>query len=252
MTQRFLNVMMGEFSLPTDLMIHSPGAANAVGLVYAFGVANRVQDNRAYPKSQALIVESEGTGALFSRMLSGWMSHQEALSLARFKAYQHLIEEGPHPFNQDRLVRAVNAFHSLPDEWFPKQKKKKGASVQSKIETRAKVITGKIGPHLPDIESVIKHAADARNGFVHAGAAGIGDNEKYEQYMPHQGFLTRCVEFVFMASDLIDSGWDVADWVDAPLARYQSLDHPLRLFLNGYEENKIRLLASLPKTPVKK
>jgi hypothetical protein len=51
-------------------------------------------------------------------------------------------------------------------------------------------------------------AVKCRNFFVHGSSSDI-DYQKVEHLMP---FLTDTLEFIFVASDFIDAGWDAQRW----------------------------------------
>ena len=195
----------------------------------------------------------------FSRVLDNWLKGEKDYKNARSRFFSSCFAK--KLYDQDRLIAAANVFDLIPAKVVSKKidfpescnqaleqcreafkKLPKGdlrehalnilglvdsvSKLRSKVRHRAEYITNKIGTELPKFSQVTDIAVNCRNYYVHANSSDIG----YEEVM---FFLTSTLEFVFVASDLIESGWDIRDWRDKGYTR----DHPLAFYLLDYREN---------------
>lgn len=134
----------------------------------------------------------------------------------------------------------INTFRSLPAS--PERDSVLNAlgrigkpSLKSKVRSRVKLIMDTVGAEFPDLELVTDHAVDCRNFYVH-GTPGKYD---YGTHADQPAFLTDTLEFVFAASDLIEAGWDIAEWIK----QGTTMSHPFGRYRVGYAER----LATLKK-----
>jgi hypothetical protein len=75
---------------------------------------------------------------------------------------------------------------------------------------------------------VIDQAIDCRNYYVHGTEAKIDYSKNSDQVM----FFIDTLEFVFAASDLVESGWDIAAWIE----KHPSYSHPFGRYLVSYRQ----------------
>jgi hypothetical protein len=94
------------------------------------------------------------------------------------------------------------------------------------VQSRAKLITDIVGNRFPDLELVVNQAVDCRNYYVH----GTGLKIDYSKYLDQVYFLTDTLEFVFAASDLVQSGWDITAWAK----KRSTLSHPFGKYWYNY------------------
>ena len=102
-------------------------------------------------------------------------------------------------------------------------------TLKRKIRFRAEVILRLIGERVPNIGQVAEEAVNMRNHFVHGSTTRI-------DYIGNSNpgiFLTDTLEFVFAASDLVDAGWNIGDWVE----RGPHSHHPFGGYLADFTEN---------------
>lgn len=118
----------------------------------------------------------------------------------------------------------------------------KEPSLKAKILYRVKIVSRLLDHKFPDLETVAKRAVDCRNFFVHGGSDfNFGAVEK------SVSFFTETLEFIFVASDLIQAKWDAGGWNSSShtsghwFTRFRA-DYPARL-----EELKLAL-AKPPRT----
>ena len=100
------------------------------------------------------------------------------------------------------------------------------ATLKRKVRSRAKLITKIVGDRFPDMDLVVDQAVDCRNYYVHGSIAKIDYNKHVNQVQ----FFTDTLEFVFAASDLVESGWDIATWIK----QGSTLSHPFGRYRVNY------------------
>jgi hypothetical protein len=135
---------------------------------------------------------------------------------------------------------AKNAFRSLPSS--PERDSVLNALgrigkpiLKRKIRSRVRLITDIVGAKFPDLELVTDQAVDCRNFYVH----GTPGKFSYGAYADQPTFFTDTLEFVFAASDLIEAGWDIAEWIK----QGTTMSHPFGRYRVSYAER----LAALKK-----
>lgn len=106
-------------------------------------------------------------------------------------------------------------------------------ALKRKIRSRVKLITDLVGAQFPDLELVTDQAVDCRNFYVH-GTPGKFD---YGTHVDQPTFFTDTLEFVFAAADMIDAGWDIAEWIKDGT----TMSHPFGRFRVGYAERLAEL-----------
>ncbi|MCO7535895.1 hypothetical protein NJH24_14045 [Pseudomonas asiatica] len=208
----------------------------------------------------------------FYQIFNCWMQrHKEWLpSRLRILNSQNV---GRH-YDENRLVAAANAFDILPDSTYPetgelspsaKEARLKckaimkeldsgpereqimntlafwgGKNLRLKVLSRSRIVREALGDTLEDLDAVLIIAVLARNYFVH-GSNKFG----WENYSDLISFFTDALEFVFVASDLIECGWKAANWSD----RCRGYSHPLAAFMRSYDSDlaKFRLADAAAK-----
>jgi hypothetical protein len=101
-----------------------------------------------------------------------------------------------------------------------------GKTLKNKVLSKVEVIHRAFGDHFKDLDAVVFIAVSARNYFVH-GTDSIG-YKHYDGLMP---FLVDTLEFVFVASDLIECGWDAMLWAEHDPGH----SHHLGSYFSAYE-----------------
>ena len=94
-----------------------------------------------------------------------------------------------------------------------------------------------IGAALPMLCMVTDEAVNFRNYYVHGSLPRVERN-KVHRFLP---FLTDALEFVFVASDLVDAGWDISNWLRKP----KPTGHPFQHFLMNYRDSMERVRAAI-------
>ena len=180
----------------------------------------------------------------FNKVIVDWIARNRDWRLARGR-YLGCLQKS-NKYTTDRLVGAANMFDILPMTAFPANPpleenlaKTRDAclemfqnlpvgldrdsalsalarlgqpSLPKKVAHRVAIVERKFGVILPELQFVTKTAIQCRNFYVH-GSRGRIDFEKIE---PLMHFLTDALEFVFAASDLLEAGWDPAQWIAEP------------------------------------
>ena len=172
----------------------------------------------------------------FDAVLSDWIGRQNDWRTARFR-YLECMRKG-NKYGPERLVAAANIFDILPTDALPSafdlpdelattrdecsarfRMHPTGVdrnsalsalgrlgkpSLPKKVAHRVAIIDSKLGELFPELQFVTSIAVRCRNFFVHGSSTDF-DYQKIEPFVP---FLTDALEFVFVASDLIDAGWN--------------------------------------------
>jgi ApeA N-terminal domain 1 len=197
----------------------------------------------------------------FSNVLKRWIERHDEWKDARNRfstafAYQN-------SYNIDRIVGAANMFDILPSSAYPEpvslsselaEARKNArmafkalpptperdsvlgalgrigqATLKRKVQSRAKLITNIVGNRFPDLELVVNQAVDCRNYYVHGSDAKID----YSKHFAQVYFFTDTLEFIFAASDLVESGWDITSWT----SKGSTLSHPFSQYCFNYSQN---------------
>ncbi len=111
----------------------------------------------------------------------------------------------------DARLRGRELFGALPDT--PERNSVLNAlgrigksNLKGKIRHRAESILNALGDRFENLMSVVDEAVDCRNHYVH------GNPPSYDyasNFLETAAFFTDTLEFVFGASDLMQSGWDI-------------------------------------------
>lgn len=203
-------------------------------------------------------ITPEESGAEFYTVFQRWMSRHNDWLPARLRIINW--QKNGRTYDENRLVAAANAFDILPDSAYPdigdlseaaldaRTRCKRiireladgaektqisntlafwgGKSLRLKVLSRSSIIRESFGDDFIDIDMVLATAILARNYFVH-GTNSFG----YENYKDLLSFFTDALEFVFVASDLVECGWNAKRWA----ARRPGFSHPLAAFYRTYK-----------------
>ncbi len=201
----------------------------------------------------------------FAEVMVRWLQRDADRLHARVSFHEGFAAS--YKYTVGRLVAAANMFDLLPDEDAPVDVdvapelaaaidqaklimkalpdspqrnsvldafgRVKKASLTGKVLHRVEVLRSSLGPKLPEVEAVLKFAVRCRNHFVHGSPIAVSA----EALFPLIPFLTDVLEFVFVTSDLIESGWDAKRWASDPTSQ----SHPLSQFLVGYSAQVAKL-----------
>jgi hypothetical protein len=208
------------------------------------------------PHSADILVDAVNNPEEFARTLASWLDRHKAWEDARLRFATSFARQ--REYNIDRLISAANMFDILPSSAVPSTvclsreitKAKVAcrkifkalpktllerqsvldalgrlgkANLKQKIRHRAGIIQEVIGDRFPELSWVTDEAVNCRNHYVHGGKSSFNYNRKFSAVV----FLTKTLEFVFVASDLIEAGWDAKAWNERPtvgshyLSRYR-------------------------------
>jgi len=268
---RFLEIIAGRPQTLLRLCFLTPGPEVAPTIldVYWSTLPVRDGDTRRPPHPADLPIQAAHHPALFGSVLAAWLNRDNEWRNARSRFSTALAQQ--HHFTIDRLVGGANMFDILPASAVPDDvpltqelaaakaasralfKALPGslerdsilnalgrlgtASLKHKVRARAKLILDLIPTRFPDLVLVLDEAVDCRNYFVHGSKAKMDYTAEFDQVI----FFTEAFEFTFAASDLIECGWDIAEWSK----QSSTLSHPFDSFRLDYEPRLASLKRAL-------
>lgn len=205
----------------------------------------------------------------FARVTAGWMDSAAIMGDPRERFATAFF--GRYGIN--RIVGAANMFDLLPESRAPKKKEPDAslkaaaeecrkifailpdsfakqsvlstlgrigtASLRDKVHHRAEKILAVVGDEFPDLYMPCDHAVLARNHYVHGSQASFDYHKNFTEF----AFITDTLEFVFSASDLLDLGWDLKNW----MSEASSMTHAFGIYAVSYSDNMSRLKALIGK-----
>ena len=217
------------------------------------------------PDFRDILVDAATDREDFSRLLCEWLLKEETWRLARSRFAAGF--SCARNYDADRIVGAANMFDLLPDDAVPSNATLEGCledavrqsrelfkelphgekrdsilgylgrvkkpSLKEKIRHRSQVISSRIGESIPSIDEVTDAAVDLRNIYVHGSTSSAARKDKLQESI---GFLTDTLEFVFCASDLVESGWKIESWHN----KQKGAGHPFADYLRSYSDDLAR------------
>jgi len=194
----------------------------------------------------------------FCSVLTHWLSRDAERKDARIR-FSNCFALG-NSYTIDRLIGAANMFDILPNSATPNEVELStelteaksqcksifkdlpnsperssvlGAlgrlgksSLKHKVRFRAKCLLDSTDNRFPDLIEVLDQAVDCRNHYVHGSASKISFSDNTDLVV----FFTKTFEFVFAASELIESGWDINAW----LKNGTTMSHPFGAYCVDY------------------
>lgn len=270
----FLSMVAGRRqNIPNILLQVGQRRTNRVYLdVYWSSPPRREEtDDRRAPQPSDLPLMAAAEPGRFGAVLQNWLDRHESWRESRGRFISSLCQG--HSYGVDRLIASANMFDILPPDAVPKtvpisdEVRKAHAeaktlfkalpesyertsildalgrigksSLRHKIWHRAKPLTSTFAKRFPGLAAVIDLAVDCRNHYVHGGKTRADYTANFFATVP---FLTDTLEFVFGASDLIECGWDMAEWME----RGTTMSHPFGRYAASYLDNLRQLNSVLP------
>jgi hypothetical protein len=213
----------------------------------------------------------------FERTLSRWLDTHYERSAARRRFGDGF--RNSRSYNADRLVGAANAFDLLPKSDFsslpciPSEVKglvsmleaqvenatksnetiashkgqlmgalgrTRATNMRSKVLARYRGLPDVLKTRLPEMETMIGYAVQARHFFVHGAETRLSAEELYR----HAPFFTDTLEFVFATSELQACGWNIERW-----AKESFSGSRLKWYIHNYSEHVKQVNSSLGSAP---
>ncbi len=261
-TLRFLEVIAGRPQNIVDMAFRLTASTDErpriLDAYWSLPPRRNKDDESTQPHPADLPLQAGIDPNNFATVLTGWLERHDEWHNARARhatasAYQNR-------YDTDRLVGAANMFDIMPASACPTAEElplalknaKEAArkefkalppsperdsvlnalgrigkpSLKRKVRSRVKLIMDAVGRKFPNLELVTDQAVDCRNYYVH----GTPGKFSYEIHSAQTIFFTDTLEFVFAASDLIDAGWDIAEWIK----QGTSMSHPFGRYCVDY------------------
>ncbi|EPC9995163.1 HEPN domain-containing protein [Enterobacter ludwigii] len=263
---RFLSIVSGREQVLEDLQVHVQSPSLMIDKNYQVysSYLNKKNDTMGEHSFYGLPIEPAKDAEHFKNIYISWMGRDKYLFIPRIRFNNNFIKS--NSYDVDRLVSAANLFDILPNHFKPGKKSLNEDIINAKTKCReifknlpesyektiilgalgrleaptltdiilhrSNLITEKCNWLFPELDSVIKIAVKVRNYFVH-GTMPYSP-QKIEPSIP---FLTDILEFVFVASDLIECDWNIQAWAKSNY----SLSHPFNNLRRNYE-NELSIL----------
>ena len=276
---QFFDLIMGYAQNVSSISVHTGFDDPSRSLeLYATGYAGRQSTQEEGESGRILrttiLIHPVDESTEFANILRAWLDRDIERRTARMRL-AHDWGKRFYPYN--RIIAAANVFDLLPNDVYgdkpslpsemsaaldaskeifrnlPQSDERDdilgylgrfgGWRLKRKIAFRANIIRDSIDRLLPDFGTVIDEAVNLRNHYVHGTPSRI----RNDQRLPLLCFLTNSLEFIFFASDLIDAGWNIADWCN----REKPIGHPFHNYLVHYTEDLKMLKDAFEKRPSK-
>ena len=268
---QFIDIILGWSQNITriEMVPHSNALAPTADIYPGYYGHRRPPAETGEPTPLDLLVDPVRDSSNFARILRAWMERNATWHIPRSRLARAWDGKA---YDEDRIVSAANSFDLVPRQVYGKEPpisadlskaidqskaifrklppsevradilgslgRIGGWRLKNKIRHRAGIITDQIGELLPEIVLVTDEAVNLRNFYVHGTDPRVGA-DKHSDFLV---FLTQALEFVFIASDLVDMGWDIVGWCSRP----KTLGHPFQNFLSRYARSLDRLKSALP------
>lgn len=270
-TLRFLEVIAGRPQNIVDLVFRLATSTDerprTLDAYWCLLPRRDKDDESRKPHPADLPLQAGIAPVKFATVMARWLERHDEWRIARARYATAAAHQ--NRYGTDRLVGAANMFDIMPASAFPAVVELSptldGArdaaresfralpssperesilnalgrigkpTLKRKIRSRVKLIMDTVGAKFPDLDLVTDQAVDCRNFYVH----GTPGKFSYGAHADQPSFFTDTLEFVFGASDLIEAGWDIADWIK----QGTTMSHPFGRYCVGYAER----LAALKK-----
>ena len=264
---RFFGIVIGrpQNLVEAEIRLHSESQAREKFPKYCavhFHSLPRHTGRQRTPSPQDVLINAGTQGETFGRVLRAWLEREQQPAWQTARRLFFLGWSQGRSYDAARLVSAANMFDHLPSGDFlssviedilqapiqdfqqtlkelppsPQRDYLLGAlgrvaapTHKQKVQKRSTRPANAIGHMLPDLEEILDFAVNCRNLYTH----GSGSQVTRRLGPRFIFFLTNALEFVFVTSDLIEAGWDIAEWCD----RQKFAGHPFYSFLYGYSQN---------------
>ena len=188
-------------------------------------------ENESGPNFRDVLIKPAQEPEEFSVVLKNWLERDRECGAARNWFFSYFDKQ--QRYDPLRIIRAADMFNYLPE--VPSSNSRPKQKINPKINHCVKCIEKKIGDDVPDLEMAAKAAVVCRDYYVHAKhARNDRTRVDYNKEPKFRMFLTDTLEFVFVVSDLIESGWDVKTWRKT---NGSSSYHLVGRYLRDYKEN---------------
>lgn len=264
---RFFGIVIGRPQNLIEAKIHLSGDYQTSQKIPKYSTVHfhslpRHTGRQRAPGPRDVLISAGTQGETFGRVIEAWLEREQDAAWQTARRLFFLGWSQGRSYDAARLVSAANIFDYLPSgdfenpviqdelqspiEDFRQALKAMDPSPQrnallealgrvaapnlkKKVQSRATGPAYAIGHLVPDLEEILNFAVNCRNLYTH-NSGSVVTRSLGPRFTP---FLTNALEFVFATSDLIEAGWDIAEWC----ARQTFASHPLYSFLYNYGQN---------------
>lgn len=270
---RFFELIAGRFQPLSGLAITLAGQSDRSSPIDVYRSftpqprTERENDKVRRPHPADVLISTRDNSGDYSTILKNYLESESDRLDARARLHNQLVSHGTYTI--DRLVAAANVFDILPDTVYPdrepisselttateearrlfralpdslERSSVLGAlgrvgTLSLKHKIRYRVTSTGLDKKFPGILDVLKEAVNCRNHYVHGTQSRIDYSKSFDVVC----FFTDALEFTFAASDLIDAGWSLDQWMSSRPGQ----SHPFGVFAAQYNQQKESLMGLL-------
>ena len=209
---RFFELLIGRPQNLSKFLIRKldPKTPSNKTTLYVYGRKIPKHDRSEEERIAGALMNAVQNPEKFSEVLKKWLEGDEGCREARDRFFSSCFTK--QSYDEDRLVAAANMFDLLPKDPALKRKIKCRPKRTSKLKRKIRLIAEKVmaefGEHqIRKLVAITDKAEECRNHYVHGTPTKIDCKGEME-------LLTTSLEFIFVASDLIEAGWDMKAWYE--------------------------------------
>ncbi|MGH3630585.1 MAG: hypothetical protein ACRDRL_24480 [Sciscionella sp.] len=236
---RFLELCAGRPQNLLDIrLLTTKGEHDYLEVYWPGRPSRRIEGEiRDKPWAGEMLLEPVQRHDEYVQVLAQWLGRHKDWEEARMHFVTCMHDQ--RIFGPARITAAANMFDLLPPLVLPPvPQNKKFNPLKTNILHRAKIVTDNAPGRFLELEFVVDEAVKCRKRYVHARRGTIEYKDHFEVVV----FLTETLEFLFAASDLIECGWSLKNWLDDRLGGR----HPFYRYAHSYQrelDNLKKLIA---------
>lgn len=139
------------------------------------------------------------------------------------------------PLMENKMCMAANVFDQLPSRDKPSERARMLDIARHRYQ---RIVRPHLAVDLDRMNDVIETAINCRHYLTHGSTDRERHGANYSDYRSMM-FFTEALRFVYGASELIECGWNMKEWLGYHFKR----NHPFGAFIDTYDA---QLAAALP------
>lgn len=205
----FVGVVMGNPPKREHIGVLVTDEDGQSGMFRVYGPA-KVLGEREQEPSRGALISPHHAPEHFADVMTKWLAKNQDPDWRAATDRVMFSLQGSRGFLEDRLVAGANTFEHIPDAEKPPRDACGKRSLVTIIKHRAKVVrnNSNLKNALPMLEKTIQQACRCRIGDSHSSRANEDKSVADFTDKWNLSYLTKTLEFVYVASLMLDCGWD--------------------------------------------